>query len=153
MSMPDAQQRDRGATVADDRIAIASLVSRIGLAVDQQDRNAYPHYWTEDALLSYTSVDGQEWRFEGRAAIVTFVEAVWESGGAVPIHVTACPTIEIDGDEATGRYYAIQLHPRAGGATPAGLADYVVTARRQPGSGAWQLSSMIEIQRKAYDRL
>jgi hypothetical protein len=99
-----------------DRIAIRELTARYNRAVDDCHPEEYAATWTET---------GEFWRdgqlTKGRAAIAD----ISRRAGFSMVHMTFDPIIELDGDTATQRCYAI-----VGARSPG----------REPGTSAWVTS-------------
>lgn len=91
----------------EDHLAITQLVARYGPAVDSGSAPATADLWTEDG--AFYAVPWLEMR--GRADI----EAMVESGGHQGLiengcgHVLTVPHVVVDGDEARGRSYALNI--------------------------------------------
>jgi len=91
----------------EDRIEIMQLVAQYGPAVDSGSGDAAAALWTEDGLFDAVP----QRRMEGPAEIAAMVHgpghrSLIENGCG---HVLTVPHIEIDGDEATGRSYALNI--------------------------------------------
>jgi uncharacterized protein (TIGR02246 family) len=98
MAEPTDGQLAARIAVLRDRIAIRELTARYNHAVDDCDPEQYAATWTED---------GEFWRdgqlTKGRAAIAD----ISRRAGFSMVHMTFDPIVEIDGDTATQRCYAI----------------------------------------------
>ncbi|MBS9375821.1 nuclear transport factor 2 family protein [Rhodococcus sp. B50] len=91
----------------EDRIEIMQLVAQYGPAVDSGSGDAAAALWTEDGRFDAVP----QRRMKGRAEIAEMVHgpghgSLIENGCG---HVLTVPHIEIDGDEATGRSYALNI--------------------------------------------
>ena len=107
---------DLRATVADlaarvralsDQVELAQLVAQYGPAVDSGSGAAAAGLWTEDGTFDVAG----HLRMRGHADIAGMVEgaghqSLIENGCA---HVLTAPHVEVDGDEATGRNYALNI--------------------------------------------
>ena len=91
----------------EDQAEITQLVAQYGPAVDSGSASATADLWTEDGIFDAVPW----WKMEGRADI----EAMVNSGGHQELiehgcgHVLTVPHIVIDGDEAYGRSYALNI--------------------------------------------
>jgi hypothetical protein len=91
----------------EDHVAITQLVAQYGPAVDSGSATAAAELWTEDGAF-----DAVPWlQMRGRGDI----EAMVESSGHRSLiengcgHVLTAPHLVIDGDEAKGRSYALNI--------------------------------------------
>ncbi|PXW27988.1 UNVERIFIED_CONTAM: SnoaL-like protein [Williamsia faeni] len=91
----------------EDQVEITQLVAQYGPAVDSGSGDAAAALWTEDG--SFDAVPHLEMR--GRGDIAAMVhgpghQSLIKNGCG---HVLTVPHIEVDGDEATGRSYALNI--------------------------------------------
>ncbi|WP_019926133.1 nuclear transport factor 2 family protein [Nocardia sp. BMG111209] len=91
----------------EDHREIGQLVARYGPAVDSGSGDAAAELWTEDGLFAAVP----QLTMQGRADIRAMVhgaghQSLIHNGCA---HVLTVPHIEIDGDRATGRSYALNI--------------------------------------------
>ena len=92
--------------VLEDQAEIMALVAQYGPAVDSGSAEATAGLWTEDGR--FVAVPHLE--MEGRGDIVDMVNGGHQDVIAAGCgHVLTVPHIVIDGDEATGRSYALLL--------------------------------------------
>jgi ketosteroid isomerase-like protein len=98
--------------VLEDQLEITQLVAQYGPAVDSGSADAAAQLWTEDGHF-----DAVPWlQMRGRDDI----EAMVTSGGHQDLitkgcgHVLIAPHVVVDGDEATGRSYAMNIRWDAG---------------------------------------
>jgi hypothetical protein len=116
MTPTPAEQLASRLAAIKDRIAIRELTARYNHAVDDFHPEEWAATWTED---------GEFWRdgqlTQGRAAIAE----ISRRAGFSMVHMTFDPIIELDGDTATQRCYAI-IGTRSPG--------------REPGSSKWVTS-------------
>ena len=115
-TLNDSETQDLRATVAElattvralqDQLEIMQLVAQYGPSVDSGHGAVTASLWTEDG--SFDAVPHLEMR--GRGDIERMVDddghqAMADHGLA---HVLTVPHVVLDGDEATGRSYALQL--------------------------------------------
>jgi ketosteroid isomerase-like protein len=90
-----------------DHVEITQLVAGYGPAVDSGSAAAAADLWTTDGTFEVVG----HLRMRGRDDITGMVEGpghrgLIENGAA---HVLTAPHVEIDGDEATGRNYALNI--------------------------------------------
>ncbi|WP_020104792.1 nuclear transport factor 2 family protein [Nocardia sp. 348MFTsu5.1] len=91
----------------EDQVEITQLVAQYGPAVDSGSGDAAAALWTEDG--SFDAVPHLQMR--GRGDIAAMVhgpghQSLIKNGCG---HVLTVPHIEVDGDEATGRSYALNI--------------------------------------------
>jgi ketosteroid isomerase-like protein len=91
----------------EDQVEIMQLVAQYGPAVDSGSGEAAAALWTEDGVFDAVP----HLRMSGREDIIGMVHGVGHqsllSSGCG--HVLTVPHIVLDGDEATGRSYALQI--------------------------------------------
>jgi len=96
----------------EDHVEIMQLAAQYGPAVDSGSGAAAAALWTEDGVFDAVP----HLRMRGRDDIIAMVRGDGHqsllSGGCG--HVLTVPHIVVDGDEATGRSYALQLRWDAG---------------------------------------
>ncbi|KPM52348.1 hypothetical protein ACG83_28585 [Frankia sp. R43] len=95
----------------EDQVEIMQLVAQYGPAVDSGSAEAAAALWTEDGTFDAVP----HLRMRGRGDIVDMVEGGHQSlirNGCG--HVLTVPHIVVDGDEATGRSYALNIRWDAG---------------------------------------
>ena len=91
----------------EDHAEITQLVAQYGPAVDSGSASATADLWTEDGIFDAVPW----WRMQGR----TDIESMVTSGGHQELiengcgHVLTVPHVIIDGDEAHGRSYALNI--------------------------------------------
>ena len=91
----------------EDHREITQLVAQYGPAVDSGSAEAAAELWTDDGLFDVVGI------FEMRGH--DQIEAMVHSGGHQGLitngcgHVLTVPHVEIDGDTATGRSYALNI--------------------------------------------
>lgn len=91
----------------EDQVEIMQLVARYGPAVDSGSGDEAAELWTEDGRFDAIP----QRRMSGRSEIADMVHgpghrSLIENGCG---HVLTVPHIEVDGDEATGRSYALNI--------------------------------------------
>src|SRR5690348_16111029 len=96
----------------EDQVEIMQLVAQYGPAVDSGSGEATAALWTEDGVFDAVP----HLRMRGRDDIIAMVggdghQGLLSSGCG---HVLTVPHIVVDGDEATGRSYALQIRWDAG---------------------------------------
>jgi ketosteroid isomerase-like protein len=124
--------------VVEDRLAIEQLImGDYPRALDGRDWATYAALWTEDGVL----VQGER-STQGPEAI----EAQFANGAGAPPgsaqttwHVVSNPTIQIDGDTATGQAYWETISTRTGEARVAGVGYYIDEFRKV--DGQWKFAS------------
>lgn len=91
----------------EDHVEITQLVARYGPAVDSGTGEAAAALWTEDGLFAAVP----QRIMHGRADIAAMVEDPGHQGLLANGcgHVLTVPHVEIDGDRATGRSYALNI--------------------------------------------
>lgn len=112
---------------SDDWVKLTNVWNSYALGVDRPDFEAMAELFTEDAIWA----DG-ELEFHGRTAIRAGVEEAVRSRATreeidFPLkHVMSNPIINIDGDEATGRWYltVMKMFGAVGDPAVAMLGDY-----------------------------
>jgi uncharacterized protein (TIGR02246 family) len=91
----------------EDQVEIMQLVAQYGPAADSGDGDAAAGLWTEDGVFDVVG----HFELRGREAIAGMLNGAGHQGlianGAA--HVLTVPHIVIDGDEATGRSYAMNI--------------------------------------------
>ncbi|ONH27113.1 nuclear transport factor 2 family protein [Pseudofrankia asymbiotica] len=90
----------------EDQVEIMQLVAQYGPAVDSGSAQATAALWTEDGTFDAVP----QLRMRGRGDIVDMVNGGHQSlirNGCG--HVLTVPHIAVDGDEATGRSYALNI--------------------------------------------
>jgi uncharacterized protein (TIGR02246 family) len=91
----------------EDHLAITQLVAQYGPAVDSGSAAATAALWTDDGVFDAAGVI----TMHGRDEIVAMVEGELHqsliTNGCG--HVLTVPHVELDGDEATGRSYALNI--------------------------------------------
>ncbi|WP_216893463.1 nuclear transport factor 2 family protein [Nocardia alni] len=90
----------------EDQVEITQLVAQYGPAVDSGSAEAAAALWTEDGRFDAVP----QLRMRGRADIVAMVNGGHQSlirNGCG--HVLTVPHVVVDGDEATGRSYALNI--------------------------------------------
>ncbi|ABW16474.1 conserved hypothetical protein [Parafrankia sp. EAN1pec] len=90
----------------EDQVEIMQLVAQYGPAVDSGSATATAELWTEDGTFDAVP----HLRMRGRSDIVDMVNGGHQrliQGGCG--HVLTVPHIEVDGDQATGRSYALNI--------------------------------------------
>ncbi|MEX5713987.1 nuclear transport factor 2 family protein [Parafrankia sp. FMc6] len=90
----------------EDKAEIIQLVAQYGPAVDSGSADAAADLWTEDGIFDAVP----HLRMRGRDDIVAMVNGGHQrliQGGCG--HVLTVPHIVVDGDEATGRSYALNI--------------------------------------------
>ncbi|TCJ32998.1 nuclear transport factor 2 family protein [Parafrankia sp. BMG5.11] len=90
----------------EDQVEIMQLVAQYGPAVDSGSADAAAELWTEDGTFDAVP----QLRMRGRDDIVAMVNGGHQrliQGGCG--HVLTVPHIVVDGDEATGRSYALNI--------------------------------------------
>jgi len=96
----------------EDHVEIMQLAAQYGPAVDSGSGEATAALWTEDGVFDAVP----HLRMRGRDDIIAMVggdghQGLLSSGCG---HVLTVPHIVVDGDEATGRSYALQIRWDAG---------------------------------------
>lgn len=91
----------------EDQLEIMQLVAQYGPAVDSGSGDATAALWTEDGRFDAVP----QRRMQGRAEIAGMVhgaghQSLIENGCG---HVLTVPHIQVEGDEATGRSYALNI--------------------------------------------
>jgi uncharacterized protein (TIGR02246 family) len=86
-------------TAADDLEEIRKLLARYCFAIDAKDAAAFSELFTEDGVFDFTLAPP----VQGREALRQFVAGIPDDRH----HVTANEIIELDGDRATVRAYAL----------------------------------------------
>ncbi len=91
----------------EDHIEITQLAAQYGQAVDSGSGEAAAALWTENGV--FDAVPHR--RMRGRDDIIAMVSGDGHQGllGGGCGHVLTVPHIVVDGDEATGRSYALQI--------------------------------------------
>jgi hypothetical protein len=91
----------------EDQLAIMQLVAQYGPAVDSGSGDAAAQLWTEDGVFDVVG----HIRMQGRDEIAGMVHGTGHQGlitnGAG--HVLTTPHVVVDGEEATGRSYALNI--------------------------------------------
>jgi uncharacterized protein (TIGR02246 family) len=91
----------------EDQVEIMQLVAQYGPAVDSGSGEAAAALWTEDGVFDAVP----HLKMRGRDDIIAMVTGAGHQsllGGGCG-HVLTVPHIVVDGDEATGRSYALQI--------------------------------------------
>lgn len=102
--------------------------------IDDGDVEAFPDLFTADATVDFATRDP----YHGRAEIREFLET--HDGEADPMsHLAVNPVIDVDGDEATGRWYYLVFLGRDDG-TELGQGVYHETYRRE--DDRWRIHSL-----------
>jgi ketosteroid isomerase-like protein len=96
----------------EDQAEIMQLVAQYGPAVDSGSGDAAAALWTEDGTFDVVG----HFEMRGRAAVAGMVHGEGHQGliGNGCGHVLTVPHIVVDGDEATGRGYALNIRWDAG---------------------------------------
>jgi ketosteroid isomerase-like protein len=91
----------------EDQVEIMQLVAQYGPAVDSGSGEAAAALWTEDGVFDAVP----HLKMRGRSDIIAMVTGDGHRGllGGGCGHVLTVPHIVVDGDEATGRSYALQV--------------------------------------------
>lgn len=93
------------------RTEIEELRANYCYHVDDADGEAFASLFAEDAVLDF----GSAGRYAGREELREFVESVVPDHYAFIVHMVHNPVVEVDGDEATGRWYFEAPATTAGG--------------------------------------
>jgi hypothetical protein len=91
----------------EDQVEIMQLVAQYGPAADSGAGDAAAGLWTEDGVFDVVG----HFELRGREAIAGMLNGAGHQGliGNGAAHVLTVPHIVIDGDEATGRSYAMNI--------------------------------------------
>lgn len=116
----------------EDTVEIMQLVARYGPAVDSGAGDAAADLWIEDGIFDAVP----QRKMKGRAEIAGMVQgdghqSLIKNGCG---HVLTVPHIEIDGDQATGRSYALNIRWDA-------AADRFWVARVSANTWRWERTS------------
>jgi ketosteroid isomerase-like protein len=119
---------------ARDADALRRLLHAYGDAVLARDEAGWGALWTEDAVWEL----GPSRTIEGRAAIVDHWRASM-TGYRRVVQLYLSSTATVDGDDAAGRAYLVELNEPADGDRRVLVAMYDDTYRRT--AGEWRFSS------------
>lgn len=116
-----------------DRIEIQELRAAYSRAIDYEDYERATEIFTDDAVVKYrggTCHGGEE------------VEAYWREKVAYEfsMHTVQMPELEIDGDEATGKWYLVVFYETPDGDEGYVLGWYEDEYRRVDGD--WKISEI-----------
>lgn len=125
----------------DDELGVRRTLGRLARALDERDAAAVAEQFTEDGVYLAAGVT-----FSGPEGFAALCD---RHGGAIVMHSSAHPLIEVDGDTATARSFAMRMHTH--------LADMPV--RRTPviswlgytedelqrRDGEWMIASRVEL--------
>ena len=133
--MADAELR----AVAD-HLAILNLKARYCHRIDDRDHEGAAAVFTEDGVWDGGGAFG---RAEGRQAIADFFRDVQRETVSFAIHSVSNPLIEVEGDEAIGRWYLwMPCTFRVDGGEQAMWGSGRYTDRFERRSGEWQIREM-----------
>jgi ketosteroid isomerase-like protein len=94
----------------EDHVAITQLVSQYGPSVDSGSSDATANLWTEDGVFAVVGGE-QTFTMNGREDIAGMVNGAGHQGliqrGCA--HVLTVPHVDVRGDEAFGRSYALNI--------------------------------------------
>lgn len=116
-----------------DQLAIRDLKSRYCTHLDNNETEALFSLFTDDAVLNSVGMRGKH---EGRAGIREWCEIATDPGWR-SAHMALVPTIEVEGDEATGHWYSL-VFIMEDGEVELGQGEYQEEYRRV--DGEWKFS-------------
>ena len=87
--------------ILEEREKIEKLHSRYAYCCDERDWEGVLDCFTEDAVADY----GPFGKYEGKKGITKFFKEIQATASSFTIHEMHNPIIEINGDEAKGRWY------------------------------------------------
>lgn len=129
----------------EDYLAIVQLKHEYCYRIDDRDYDAWVDLFTEDGTFGIEGVE----TFEGREEVRRFAHDVFEDEYAYTAHIVTNPRIEVDGDEATGRWYLYLPFTGTDGSTGWTQSRYADTYRKV--DGEWKVASAI-VTRQASER-
>ncbi len=106
-------------------------------AVDRHDWNAVADLWSEDGTADYGPNFGT---FDGQETIRAFYKQLLEDSANTTLHTAANPTIEIQGETATGEWAMVTAIIQEGESQQWSLGRYFENYRRVDGN--WKIQSM-----------
>jgi len=119
-----------------DHIEIRELRSKYGHAIDHGaatgDWEEFMDLYTENAVLEYPQAT-----ITGHEEIRDFCDEI-EKMYDFSMHTTQMPVIDIDGDEATGRWYMLVAYTATDGSEGQVMGEYEDNYRRM--DGKWKFS-------------
>jgi ketosteroid isomerase-like protein len=123
--------------MSDALMKISMLVTRLGMAFDDQDYDRLSDCWAPEATLTFTNAAGLTRETQGRDEIMRSVSSAWASGAITIRHFVSSVDIDLNGDEALVRYYT--LYPIIGPEPrKAGFGEYRTKVAKQA-DGNWRV--------------
>lgn len=130
----------------EDYLAITQLKHEYCYRIDDQDYDGWVDLFTEDGTFGIAGVE----TFEGRTEVRRFAETVFDDEYAYTAHIVTNPRIEVDGDEASGRWYLYLPFTGTDGDVGWMQSRYEDTYRKV--EGEWKVAAAI-VSRQASQRL
>jgi hypothetical protein len=134
--------------ILEDVEAIKKLKARYCLAVDVREEEGFVSLFTEDAVWD----GGRFGRYEGRAAIQNFFRSIPEIL-SFAVHYVMNPVIEVQGEQATGRWYLLEPCTMVEGNRAVwGTAQYDEVYVKKGGEWKFQQIKLIPVFWSPYDQ-
>jgi len=89
---------------------IVSVLSRIMLSLDAQDREVFSDCWSEDVSLSVIFFDGKEMKYSCRADLISGLTGSWEGSASQLRHQLGAVDVTLTGEaDAEANYYCFYM--------------------------------------------
>jgi hypothetical protein len=117
-------EKDRQEDALDPYGEIVSVLTRIQMAVDHQDRETFADCWAQDVNLRIQLFDGHVLEFKSRDELVQGTTGAWSGQPSAMRHLVGAVDVRLDGaDRARAHFYCSYYNV---GAEPAfvGMGEY-----------------------------